>query len=90
MAHTDKNKDQIIKNLAAHREKIQQLIEQLEDGVSCGALLTEVHQCYSNLGSMCADLAMDHLQHHIVEESESSKRIEGANEVVPLLQGLLK
>lgn len=89
MAHID-HEEQIRRDLTAHRDHIQALLNRLGHGLSCAELLGEVHECRRALGELCAELAIEHLKHHIAEEHDAGKRDQGATEVAVLLRDLFK
>ena len=85
MAHID-NEAHIRRDLIAHRDRIQALLERLGQGLYCAELLSEVHACQRALGQVCAELAVEHLKHNIAEEDDAAKRDLGASEVAAVLR----
>jgi DNA-binding FrmR family transcriptional regulator len=86
MAHID-HQDHIRGALLAHRDRIQALLDCLDHKLSCAELLNSVHGCHHDLGKLCAELAIEHLQHHVAEQNEVGQRQQGANELAAVHPG---
>jgi len=89
MAHINENQA-IRKQLLAHRDQVQQLIDHLDRGMGCGDLLAEAVKGYESLGTLCADLAVEHLKEHVTEVADFDARVRGAQELESLLRAAFK
>ena len=83
MAHIE-HSHQLRHDLLAHRNRIEALLDRLERGLSCVELLNGVHDCHRELGQIRAGLLVDHLNHHLAEENDRSRRDQAAHEIAAL------
>lgn len=83
MAHIE-HSNHLRDDLLAHRHRIEALLDRLERGLSCVELLNAVHDCHRKLGQICTGLLVDHLNHHLAEEEDRSRRDQAAHEIAAL------
>ncbi len=83
MAHIE-HSDHLRDDLLAHWNRIETLLDRLERGLSCVELLNAVHACHRELGKIRAGLLVEHLNHHLAEESDRSRRDQAAHEIAAL------
>lgn len=83
MAHIEQS-DHLRRDLLAHRNRIEALLDRLEHGLSCVELLHAVHACHRALGHIRDRLLVEHLHHHIAEENDRSRRDQAAHEIAAL------
>lgn len=89
MAHID-HQDHIRSGLLSHRDRIQAILDRLGQDLSCAELLNTVRDCHHDLGKLCTELAIEHLQHHVAEQNEIGQRQQGADELAAVLQYAFK
>ena len=83
MAHIE-HSDHLRHDLLAHRHRIEALLARLDRGLSCVELMNAVHACHRELGQIRAGLLVEHLNHHLAEESDRSRRDQAAHEIAAL------
>jgi DNA-binding FrmR family transcriptional regulator len=83
MAHIE-HSDHLRYELLAHRPRIETLLDRLERGLSCVELMKAVHASHRELGKIRAGLLVEHLNHHLAEESDRSRRDQAAHEIAAL------
>jgi DNA-binding FrmR family transcriptional regulator len=83
MAHIE-HSDPLRRDLLAHRNRIEALIDGLDQGLSCAELLSAVHHSHRALGQIRDKLLIEHLHHHLAEENDRSRRDQAANEIAAL------
>jgi len=83
MAHIE-HSDHLRHDLLAHRNRIETLLDRLERGLSCVELLNEIHDCHRKLSQIRAELLIDHLNSHLAEEEDRSRRDQAAQEIAAL------
>lgn len=89
MAHID-HQEHIRSQLLAHRDRIQTLLDRLGQDLSCAELLNTACDCHRSLGKLCAELAVEHLQHHVAEQDEADQREQGATELAAVLHAAFR
>lgn len=85
MAHVTGN-EMVREQLITHRDRLQELIDRLDQGVDCAELLTDVVTSHRALGELCAALAIEHLREHVAEVEDAKRRAEGAQELEEVLR----
>jgi DNA-binding FrmR family transcriptional regulator len=83
MAHIERS-DRLRRDLLAHCDSVAALLNRLDRGLSCAELLNAVHDCYRALGQIRTELLVEHLNHHLAEEDDRSRRDQAANEIAAL------
>ncbi len=83
MTHIEQS-DHLRRDLLAHRNHIEALLDRLERGLSCVELLNGVHDCHRELGQIRAGLLVEHLNHHLAEENDRNRRDQAAHEIAAL------
>lgn len=83
MAHIE-HSEHLRHDLLAHRNRIETLLDRLERGLCCVELLNAVHACHREFGQIRAGLLVDHLNHHLAEENDRSRRDQAAHEIAAL------
>ncbi len=83
MAHIE-HSDHLRHHLLAHRNRIEALIDGLDQRLSCAELLSAVHHCHRALGQIRDRLLVEHLNHHLAEENDRSRRDQAAHEIAAL------
>ena len=76
--------DHLRRDLLAHRNHIEALLDRLERGLSCVELLNGVHDCHRELGQIRSGLLVEHLHHHLAKENDRSRRDQAAHEIAAL------
>lgn len=72
------------RDLLAHRDRIEALLDRLDRGLSCTELLNTVHDCHRAFGQIRAELLVEHVNHHLAEEDDRSRRDQAAHEIAAL------
>jgi DNA-binding FrmR family transcriptional regulator len=85
MAHVHQNED-VKAQLISERDRLQKLIDRIDDETDCWALLAEVVASYKSLGGLCTELAVEHLSEHIAEVDDPQKRAQGVREMDDFLR----
>lgn len=84
MAHID-HQETIRGALISHRDRVAALLARLDANPSCADLLNEMHACHRAFGQFYAELLVEHIKHHLAEESDPGKREQAAGEIIALL-----
>ena len=87
MAHVTENEG-VRERLTAHRDRVQHLIDRLDQGVDCAELLADVIASHRALGALCSDLAVEHLREHVAEVADAERRAEGAQQLEEVLRAV--
>jgi len=87
MAHIE-HSDQIRRDLLAHRDHVQRLLDRLDQDLTCAELLNAVHDCHRALGQIRAELLVEHLNHHLAGENDPGRRDQAAKEITALLRDI--
>lgn len=83
MAHIEQA-EFLRRDLRLHRDRIQALLDRLDQGLSCAELLHAVHDCHRALGQIRDALLVEHVHHHLAEENDRSRRDQAAQEIAAL------
>ena len=83
MAHIE-HSDHLRRGLVAHYASVEVLLNHLDQGRSCAELLHAVHGCHRALGHIRDRLLIEHINHHLAEENDRSRRDQAAHEIAAL------
>lgn len=83
MAHIEQA-EHLRRDLVAYRDRIQALVDHLDQGLPCAELLYTVQDCYRALGQIRDELLIEHVTHHLAEEDDRSRRDQAAQEIAAL------
>lgn len=85
MGHVKENTI-VQERLTEHRDRVQNLVDRLEQGVDCAELLADVVSAHRALGALCSELAVEHLREHVAEVDNPKRRAEGALQLEEVLR----
>ena len=88
MTHVHKN-EKVRKQLISQRDRLQKLIDRIDDNTDCAAVLNDVVASYKALGGLCTELAVEHLSEHIASVDDPQKRSQGARELDDFLRSVV-
>ena len=88
MAHVHKN-EKVRKQLISERDRLQKLIDRINDQTDCAAVLNDVVASYKALGGLCTELAVEHLSEHIANVDDPQERSQGVQELDGFLRSVV-
>ena len=88
MTHVHKN-EKVRKQLISERDRLQKLIDRIDDKTDCAAVLNDVVASYKALGGLCTELAVEHLSEHIASVDDPQKRSQGVRELDDFLRSVV-
>ena len=91
MSHVRRDRDKLLNRIRRIRGQLNAVEKAIEEEQACAAVLQTLVACRGAMNGLVAVLLEDHVRRHIVDpdKSPSSKRAEGARELINVLRTYL-
>jgi DNA-binding FrmR family transcriptional regulator len=91
MAHTSRNKDQLLNRIRRIRGQLNAVEAGVEGEAECTMVLQTLVACRGALNSLVVEMFEDHLRYHVVDPKKrpTSQQAAAAQEMVALLKACL-
>jgi len=90
MSHTVRAKSKLLARVRRIRGQVEAIERALENELGCADVLQLVASVRGAISRLTAELIEDHVQHHVVEPSQESDRMRGADELIDVVRTYLK
>ncbi|WP_262297634.1 metal/formaldehyde-sensitive transcriptional repressor [Microvirga sesbaniae] len=90
MSHTVQAKAKLLARVRRIRGQVEAIERALENELGCADVLQLVASVRGAISGLTAELIEDHIQHHVVEPSQESDRMRGADELIDVVRTYLK
>ena len=90
MSHTVRAKSKLLARVRRIRGQVEAIERALENELGCADVLQLVASVRGAMNGLTAELIEDHIQHHVVEPSQETDRMRGADELIDVVRTYLK
>ncbi|MBQ0823078.1 metal/formaldehyde-sensitive transcriptional repressor [Microvirga terrae] len=90
MSHTVRAKSKLLARVRRIRGQVEAIERALENELGCADVLQLVASVRGAMNGLTAELIEDHIQHHVVEPTQETDRMRGADELIDVVRTYLK